>query len=69
MPPEEIHAKAVIAAALIQTREVDVTVHVDEPVRLPASTRAACDEWSEYAGLRRLHLLTNLVYDAISSPR
>ena len=59
MPTEEIHAKAVIAAALIQTREVDVTVHVDEPG----------DEWSEYAGLRRLHLLTNLIYDAISSPK
>ena len=59
MPNEEIHAKAIIAAALIQTREVDVTVQVDEPG----------DEWTEYAGLRRLHLLTNLIYDVISSPR
>ena len=59
MPPEEIHAKAVIAAALIQTREVNVTVQVDEPG----------DDWSEYAGLRRLHLLTNLIYDAISSAK
>jgi hypothetical protein len=59
MPPEELSAKAVIAAALIQTREVDVTVHVDEPG----------DSWTEYDGLRRLHLLTNLIYDAISSPR
>ena len=38
MPPEEIHAKAIIAAALIQTREVDVTVQVDEPG----------DEWTEF---------------------
>jgi hypothetical protein len=59
MAPEEIHAKAVIAAALIHTREIDVTVQVDEPG----------DEWTEYAGLRRLHLLTNLIYDAISSPK
>ncbi len=58
MPPEEINAKAIIAAALIQTREIDVTVQVDEPG----------DEWTEYAGLRRLHLLTNLIYDAIASP-
>jgi hypothetical protein len=59
MPPEEIYAKAIIAAALIQTREVDVTVQVDEPG----------DEWTEYAGMRRLHLLTNLIYDAIASPK
>jgi hypothetical protein len=36
-----------------------VTVHVDEPG----------DPWTDYDGLRRLHLLTNLIYDAISSPR
>jgi hypothetical protein len=59
MPPEELSAKAVIAAALIQIREVDVTVQVDDPG----------DPWTEYDGLRRLHLLTNLIYDAISSPR
>ena len=59
MPPEEVYAKAMIAAALIQTREVDVTVQVDEPG----------DEWTEYAGMRRLHLLTNLIYDAIASPK
>ena len=56
---QEIQAKAIIAAALIQTREVNVTVQVDEPG----------DEWTEYAGLRRLHLLTNLIYDAISAPK
>jgi hypothetical protein len=57
MQTEEINAKAIIAAALIQTREVDVTVQVSAPG----------DSWTKYDGLRRLHLLTNLIYDAIAA--
>jgi hypothetical protein len=59
MPPEELQAKAIIAAALIQSREVDVTVQALDGE----------GAWSHHVGLRRLHLLTNLVFDAISSPR
>ena len=55
MDPNELNAKAMIAAALIQTREVDVTVQVKD----------AADPWTTYAGLRRLQLLTNLIYDAV----
>jgi hypothetical protein len=58
MPPEELNAKAIIAAALIQSREVVVTVQVKD----------AADPWTKYDGLRRLHMLTNLIYEAISSP-
>ena len=57
MQTEELNAKAIIAAALIQTREVDVTVQVKAPG----------DSWTNYDGLRRLHLLTNLIYDAIAA--
>ena len=57
MQPEELSAKAIIAAALIQSREIDVTVHVKTPG----------DPWTKYDGLRRLNLLTNLIYEAISS--
>jgi hypothetical protein len=56
MQAEELNAKAIIAAALIGSREIDVTVHVKTPG----------DAWTKYDGLRRLHLLTNLIYDAIS---
>ena len=59
MPPEELNAKAIIAAALIQTREVDVTLQDID----------AHDSWSHHEGLRRLHKLTNLVYDAISTDK
>lgn len=57
MQAEELNAKALIAAALIQIREIDVTVHVKTPG----------DSWTKYDGLLRLHLLTNLIYQAISS--
>jgi hypothetical protein len=57
MQAEELNAKAIIAAALIQSREVDVTVQVKVPG----------DRWTHYDGLRRLHLLTNLIYEAITS--
>ena len=56
MDPDELNAKAMIAAALIQTREVNVTVQV----------RDTADPWTAYDGLRRLQLLTNLIYDAIT---
>lgn len=59
IPPDELNAKAIIAAALIQSREVDVTVQETD----------AHDSWSHHQGLRRLHLLTNLVYDAISAAK
>ena len=59
MEPHELNAKAMIAAALIQIREVDVTLQDTD----------AHDSWSHHEGLRRLHLLTNLVYDEISSER
>lgn len=58
MQSDELNAKAIIAAALIQTREIDVTLQVEE----------SADPWTIYDSLRRLHLLTNLIYDAISSP-
>jgi len=59
IPPEEVHAKAIIAAALIQSREVDVTVDINDTGE---------ESWSHHGGLRRLHVLTNLVYAAIASP-
>jgi hypothetical protein len=58
MQADELNAKAVIAAALIQTRQVDVTLQVKD----------ATEPWTKYEGMRRLHQLTNLIYDAISSP-
>ena len=57
MQAEELNAKAIIAAALIQSREIDVTIHLKTPG----------DPWTKYEGMRRLQLLTNLVYEAISS--
>jgi hypothetical protein len=57
MQAEELNAKAIIAAALIQSREIDVTIQVKTPG----------DPWTKYDGLRRLQVLTNLIYEAISS--
>ena len=59
MQADELNAKAIIAAALIQTRQVDVTVHVKDPT----------EPWTKQEGMQRLRQLTNLIYDAISSPR
>ena len=57
MQSDELNAKAIIAAALIQTRQVDVTVQVKDPT----------EPWTKYEGMRRLNQLTTLIYDAISS--
>jgi hypothetical protein len=59
MQPDELNAKAIIAASLIQTRQVDVTVQVKDPTA----------PWTQHEGMRRLNLLTNLIYDAISSAK
>ena len=59
MQADELNAKAIIAAALIQTRQVDVTLQVKDEA----------EPWTKQEGMRRLHVLTNLIYDAISSPK
>ena len=57
MEAGELNAKAIIASALIQSREIDITVHLKSPG----------DPWTKYDGLLLLHLLTNLIYQAIAS--
>ena len=59
MQADELNPKPIIAAALIQTRQVDVTLQVKDPT----------EPWTRYEGMRRLNPITNLIYDAISSPR
>jgi hypothetical protein len=57
MPPEEINAKALIAAALIQSG------HIGESF----SNVTLNAPWVESEQLMRLHMLTQRVYDAITS--
>ena len=59
MQADELNAKAIIAAALIQTRQVDVTVQVKD----------STEPWTKHEGMRRLNQLTNLIYDAISESK
>jgi hypothetical protein len=56
-PSDELHAKAIIAAALIQAQTVGLTYNESE-IRHP---------WLENEALLRLHKLTQRVYEAIST--
>ena len=57
MEPNEIHARAIIAAALITSHAVEIPT-------IPPS-----GDWSEDTAALRLRDLTDYVYQVITSPR